>query len=132
MTMGITENNKAKEKAGDFVDFALSEDVQGEIKYVGLPVNKNVMKNKLGALESDEFEVETELGSAKEMSYTKLSDEQINAWMDIFECTQCIELTDEKVFRIIMKEAKKVVAGKETPNDAAKEAYRIINLYLDE
>ena len=127
------EKNVAEDaKAWDFVSFVLSEDVQNEIKYAGLPVNENVMKKKLSVLESDVFEVNTELGTTKEVSFTKLSDEQINDWLDAFNATKCVDATDGKMFRIIMSEGEKVIEGNTTEGDAAKEASRVIDLYINE
>lgn len=132
ITFGVVKKDKEKQELIEsFLSFALSENVQQEIDT--LPVNRNAMKKVLNNFNNEQITIETEEPvSVMTLDFTKLAEDEIEKWIDIFEKTTCVGMTDQKIFGIIMENARYVVAGKMSEADAAHEAYRQISVYQDE
>lgn len=131
MTLGITNKNNVDD-AKAFIAFALSKQVQKEITYAGLPVNKEAMSERLKSISGDEIVIETELGTTRELKSSDFKNGEIDSWMKIFEEASCVSMLDQKVFQLIMGEVDSVLNQGQDAKDAAKEACRKINLYLNE
>ncbi len=132
ISLGILSKDSNNETAEDFVSFALSYDVQKEIDYAGLYMNKTAMEKKLADINSETLEVETINGSVGELTFEKLTDNEIQDWISDLETSSFIFESDQQIFRIIMEEMPDVAKGMISEKDAAQEACRKINLYLDE
>ncbi|MCM1498505.1 MAG: extracellular solute-binding protein [Clostridium sp.] len=132
LSLGICSKNSSRETAEDFVSFALSYDVQKEIDYAGLYMNKTAMQEKLADMDSETLQVETVDFSAIELPFEKLTNQEMQDWISNLETSSFIGEADQQIFRIIMGEMPNVAQGKISEKDAAEEACRKINLYLDE
>lgn len=132
MSLGILSKSSNLEIAKEFISFALSDETQRQLDYAGLYVNEDVMKERLGELEAENFEIQTESGSERELQFKELSEDDVQKWLDDFENASCISEADWQLFRMIMEEVPKVAKGKQSEEAAAKEACRKMKLYLDE
>ena len=106
--------------------------VQKEIDYAGLYMNKATMEKKLADMDSETLQVETVDFSAIELPFEQLTEGEIQDWISDLETSSFICEADQQIFRIIMGEMPNVAQGKTSEKDAAEEACRKINLYLDE
>ncbi|MDE6433850.1 MAG: extracellular solute-binding protein [Lachnospiraceae bacterium] len=132
LSLGILKKNTDDELAKDFISYALSDDVQQEVEYSGLSVSRDIMREKLEGLASETIEIRTESGETRELEFSKLSDDGIQKWMEDLEHAICVTGEDHQIFRIIMGEVPAVAKGRQSEEEAAKEACRKINLYLNE
>lgn len=132
MTLGVINQKDKKEIAKDFIAFALSEEVQNEIIYSGLSVNKATMTQRLKNMSDEEIVIETELGTTRELHFSELEQDEINSWLKIFENAKCVSMLDYKIFQFVMEQADGIVKNELTVEEATQEACRKINLYLNE
>lgn len=131
ITFGVVNTTDKSAMIEEFLSFAFSKKVQEEMDT--LPVNKEAMKEKLQSGEQKKITlVNDEYNTEKTLKYTPLSEKETDTWLDVFEHTNCVGMTDQKIFQIIMQQAVNVIKENMTATAAAKEAYRQITIYQNE
>lgn len=131
ITFGVVNTTEKSAMIEEFLSFAFSKNVQEEIDT--LPVNREAMKEKLQSGEQEKITlVNDEYNTEKTLEYTPLSEKETDIWLDLFEHTNCVGMTDQKIFQIIMQQAVNVIKENMTAAAAAEEAYRQITIYQNE
>lgn len=131
MTFGVVNKKEKRDMVEHFLSFALSSKIQEEA--LSLPVNREAMTKKLQSFESGKITImREETNTTKTFDFTKLEKNEIKNWIDTFDHTTCVGMADQKIFRIIMEQADKVIKGEMKEKEAAEEAYRQILIYQDE
>lgn len=131
ITFGVVNTTDKSAMIEEFLSFAFSKNVQEEMDT--LPVNKEAMKEKLQSGEQEKITlVNDEYSTEITLKYTPLSEKEIDTWLNLFEHTNCVGMTDQKIFQIIMQQAVNVIKENMTATAAAEEAYRQITIYQNE
>lgn len=131
ISFGIVKGENS-ESARQFISYMLSEEVQESFDYAGLPVNRQVMLQKLKGFETGTVEILTEEGGENTFVYNGVDENALNEWMKIFDNMSYASIAEQNVFNIIMENAEEVVSGEMSAEKAAETAYRKLSLYLAE
>lgn len=132
--MGILNTSENKAGAEDFLAFLLGEQVQTRAYAVGFPVNlaaldKQIAEDKesysSGSFQNEDGSVEEYEGLYPDAQRRQ----RLKTWA---EALTTPALTDQTIRNAVIEQAKLCLEGRCTPEEAAKNALRSLNLYLSE
>lgn len=132
--MGILNTSENKAGAEDFLVFLLGEQVQSNGYAVGFPVNMAALNKQIaedkeshssGSFQNEDGSVEEYEGLYPDAQRRQ----RLKTWA---EALTTPALTDQTIRNAVIEQAKWCLEGRYTPEEAAKNALRALNLYLSE
>ncbi|MCM3747039.1 ABC transporter substrate-binding protein [Paenibacillus pasadenensis] len=125
LLLALNNKSKVKKEAWAFLQFLLSEKIQGlqgPDGLSGLSVNKQVMEARLAELQEGK----------KETGYKKPTAEEAQLLSDLMPQLKRFGGMDSKIEAILTDEANSFFKGEQSAEDAAKAIQNKITLYLEE
>lgn len=134
-TLGILSNSQNVQAAEDFVTYLLSGEAQTVNQGGGFPVNKEGLAKSLedkAGVENTEMAVADEEGSMATLALSWPEDADIQVLKDSFETLNVPVEADEVVIEAVTEQGVACLEGSVTPQEAAANALKKIQLYLAE
>ncbi len=134
-TLGILSNSQNVQAAEDFVTYLLSGEAQTVNQGGGFPVNKEGLAKSLedkAGVENTEMAVADEEGSMATLALSWPEDADIQVLKDSFETLNVPVEADEVVIEAVTEQGVACLEGSVTPQEAAANALKKIQLYLSE
>lgn len=132
--MGVLTTSAHQEAAAQFLTFMLSEEVQANSLSTGFPVNKAIFDRELTEERTLDWSMTSSDADGNRVTYyPKWPDarrrQELKQWVD--ELTTPA-LTNRIIRNMVMDQMRDCLNGEITPQQAAKNALRSLNLYLSE
>lgn len=133
--IGLSSKSKNKEIAKDFIKELLTEEYQ-EKDLTGIPINKNVLKNKLNELKEEldenfENTFTDAVGNVTKLKGIPLKDEEINEVMSLVEKYNGWSIPNEIINKVI-DEMVAYVEGKASMDETITNIEKKLKIYLSE
>lgn len=135
MQIGICAKSKYQDTAKDFLNFALSQEVQGTDYYSGFPVNISCLETLAKADRSDlkaETLIQTADGGEDVFTSSDYSQETAQKLLDLCKSLNKPKTEDEKIREVLIESLGDYLAGAETVDDAVSEIEAGLKMYLAE
>ncbi|MBE6850479.1 MAG: hypothetical protein E7504_01895 [Ruminococcus sp.] len=124
-TVSFNDNSAEKTAIWDFVKHLLSEDYQKSL-YHSMPILESALEYKL---DEAEHLVTAKVG---EMFIGEMEPWETDIMRDYIYGIRTCWYYDETVYRIMLEETEKMMAGDQTPEEAAKMMQSRVSIYLSE
>ena len=134
--VGVSSKCNDAAAAREVVKQLLSQDIQELLTYDGFPVNRKAFdaSAQLSAADYNSFSmvIDGENSEAISLEVTEPTPEQVEALKQIIEKLKTPTLMDSVIFEAVAEQAGPCLKGEITPEAAAGEVMKKVNLYLSE
>jgi len=130
--LGINDMSENKETAWEFIQFLLSDEMQGSLNLPAIPVNRNAIRNNAPAVIDQVLQLRNEGGNPIEDDATEIALRLISKIESIAGLAQYLIIYEPMITNILFDVGMDFFMGGQSAEDTAAIMHNRINLYLNE